>query len=204
MEQEIWKDIKGLEGRYQISSLGKVRSLPKSIILNGREIFYPERILKPIDAKGKTSNGYVRVKLGTGRGKRRALSIHRLVAMHFIPNPNNLPQVNHINGNKHDNRVENLEWCTAQQNTQHALMNGLKKKFGHAEGDPVIARNIETGEEIYFESVASAGRYLGQSCDHGLKRRKEQYKNIPYIVNGYELRLADKIKYETEIRKSQD
>ncbi len=197
VEQEIWKDIEGYEGRYQVSNKGRVKSLPKTTqsVFNGvictRE--YPERILTPIDTKSDTSKEYVRVHIGSGHGKRVLKLIHRLVASAFIPNPLNLPQVNHINGNKTDNRADNLEWCSAKHNTQHALRNGLKKVFGHAEGHPVIATNIKTGEELYFESVAAAGRFLGQSCDHGLKRRKDKDKDKPYIINGYQLTLTNKL-----------
>lgn len=200
VEQEIWKDIEGYEGRYQVSNKGRVKSLYKTTqsVFNGvictRE--YPERILTPIDTKSDTSKGYVRVHIGSGHGKRVLKLIHRLVATAFIPNPLNLPQVNHINGNKADNRADNLEWCSAKHNTQHALRNGLKKVFGHAEGHPVIATNIKTGEELYFESVAAAGRFLGQSCDHGLKRRKDKDKDKAYIINGYQLNLVNKLQAE--------
>lgn len=195
METEIWKDIEGYERRYQVSNLGRVKSLYKTTqcVFNGvvctRE--YQERILTPIDTKSHTSRGYVRVHLGDGTSKRVLKSIHRLVALAFIPNPNNYPQVNHINGDKHDNRAENLEWCTAKYNTRHALDKGLEKVYGHSEGHPVIATNIKTGEELRFESVKAASKFLGQSCDHGLKRRKEKDKNKPYIINGYLLKLAN-------------
>lgn len=195
MEQEVWKDIEGYEGRYQVSNLGRVKSLKKATtsLISGNVCtrIYDESILKPIDTKSNTSKGYVRVHLGKGTGKRVLKSIHRLVALAFIPNPMNLPQVNHINGDKTDNRAENLEWCTAKHNTRHALNNGLKKVFGHSEGHPVIAINIKTGEELRFESVSAASKFLGQSCDHGLKRRKEKDKDKPYIINGYLLKLAN-------------
>lgn len=191
MEQEIWKDIDGYEGRYQVSNMGRVRSLPKVVQMGNLKRVYDEKILKPIDTKSYTSRGYVRVHIGKGSGKRELKSIHRLVATAFIPNPQNLPQVNHINGNKQDNRAENLEWCTPQYNTRHALNNGLKKVYGHSEGHPVIATNIKTGEKLYFESVSQVSKFLGQSCDHGLKRRKPKFKDRPYIINGFLLKLAN-------------
>lgn len=111
---EIWKDVNGYEGVYQISNLGNIKSLPRK------------------NAKGKILNpstnnrGYLRVGL-CFKEKVRYESIHRLVAEAFIPNRKNLPEVNHINGNKLDNRVENLEWVTKGQNQIHAYKTGLRK-----------------------------------------------------------------------------
>ncbi len=105
---EIWKDINGFEGIYRISNQGNVLGVRNNIIL------------KPY----KRGNGYFGVKLQL-RGKHIDKKIHRLVAGTFIDNPNNYPQVNHINGNKKDNRVENLEWVSASTNVRHAVSMGL-------------------------------------------------------------------------------
>lgn len=114
---EIWKDIKGYEGYYQVSNLGNVRRLP-TIIKYKNEGFrnYPPKDLIP----EKTYDGYLRIVLMKEHKKQR-FQIHRLVADAFIPNPENKEQVNHINGNKADNRVENLEWCTSSENARHAF-----------------------------------------------------------------------------------
>lgn len=109
MMNEIWKDIKGYEGLYQISNLGNVKSL------NYRNTD-EEKILKQI----KHSKGYLQVGL-CKNGKTKKYTTHRLVAEHFIPNPNNLPQIDHINTNKTDNRVENLRWCTIKENNNNPL-----------------------------------------------------------------------------------
>ena len=111
--EEVWKDINGYEDLYQVSNLGRVKSL--NYIHSGTE-----KILSP-----KTNNnGYLSVLLSKNCVKKMYL-VHRLVAQAFILNPNSLPQVNHINENKTDNRVVNLEWCTASYNINYG--NRIKK-----------------------------------------------------------------------------
>lgn len=108
MMNEIWKDIKGYEGLYQVSNLGNVKSLCNNKTRK-------EKILKP-----KQRKGYLYVGL-CKNGKVKQYLVHRLVAEHFIPNPNNLPQIDHINTNKTDNRVENLRWVTQKENSNNPL-----------------------------------------------------------------------------------
>ena len=112
---EIWKDIVGYEGLYQVSDLGNVRSLN----------YHREKRIK-ILSQIKRPNDYLSVVIYVN-GKCKKYSVHRLVAETFIPNPENKPQVNHINGDKTDNRVENLEWCTQSENQKHAIRWGLQK-----------------------------------------------------------------------------
>lgn len=118
---EIWKDIKGYEGIYQISSLGNVKSLYG---WDGHAYITREKILHP----APTTTGYYKVKL-VKDGHRKDHKIHRLVADAFISNPMNKKQVNHKDGNKLNNDVNNLEWCTASENSQHSYQTGLKKTF---------------------------------------------------------------------------
>lgn len=99
---EIWKDVEGFDGRYQVSSWGKVRSA--------------KGILSPY----RNKKGYLKIDLNMN-GKRYKRRVSRLVAEAFIPNPYGLPQVNHKDGNKENNSISNLEWCTNKENYDHAM-----------------------------------------------------------------------------------
>ena len=117
--KEIWKDIEGYEGLYQISNYGVVKSLKKYAGKSLRK----EKILKTY----KDKDGYIKVIL-CKNSKTRFLSIHRLLAEVFIPNPDNLPQINHKDENPLNNKVDNLEWCTQQHNVIHSKHKMYKQK----------------------------------------------------------------------------
>lgn len=121
MEKEIWADIKGYEGYYQVSNLGNIRSLDRIITFkNGTKQFFKGKILK----QKLDKHGYLRVTLS--KNNHLCLKqVHRLVAIAFIPNPENKPTVNHKKGIKTDNRSTELEWATYQEQTQHAIKTGL-------------------------------------------------------------------------------
>ena len=108
---EIWKDVKNYEGVYQISNLGRAKRFYKN---------KPEKILKPV----KGHLGYMSYSFCIN-SKTKIYRIHRLVAIHYIDNPNNYPEVNHIDGNKENYSIENLEWCTRSQNMKHGHSLGL-------------------------------------------------------------------------------
>lgn len=116
---EEWRDIEGYEGLYQVSDQGRVKSLERKV-RHGRgiELTIKERILKP----NVTYKNYLQVGLCTG-GKQKMHKVHRLVCQAFHENPDNKPQVNHINEDKADNRASNLEWCTMRENLNHGTRN---------------------------------------------------------------------------------
>ena len=151
---ETWKELKGYEGDYEVSNMGQVRSTTKvftcySLRGNGiHERTRYGRILQP----SVQNNGYLVVWLSRN-GKVKAHTVHRLIAKTFIENPKNLYCVNHKNGNKTDNRVENLEWCTSGENLKHAY-----EKLGrvHRKGTKIIC--IELNKT--FESIKSASEEL--------------------------------------------
>ena len=121
--EEIWKDIPGYEGLYQATIVGKIKSLER-INLQGKR--QNERILKTQFGRYET------VTLFDFKGNRHKTSVHRVIALTFIPNPLNKPQVNHIDGNKHNNLVCNLEWCTGSENMIHCYENNLQRKTSKA------------------------------------------------------------------------
>lgn len=127
LDNEIWKPIPGYP-KYQASTLGRIRSIERELTVYdpSQDHFYKvirgQYILKP----HPNWRGYLRVDLrSTDRKTGRVECVHRLVALTFIPNPNNYAQVNHINPDKNDNSVNNLEWCTNLHNNQHARSLGL-------------------------------------------------------------------------------
>ena len=128
---EIFKDISGYEGIYQVSNQGKVKSLERKVRHSeGGWKNWKERIIKPY----KGNHGYLMLGLSND-GHRKAFTIHRLVALAFISNPDNKAEVNHKDGDKTNNLLENLEWNTPSENTKHAHLNGFVK----------IKRNLKNG-----------------------------------------------------------
>ena len=120
---EQWKDIKGYEGMYQVSNYGRVKSLPRKRI-NGTGFYIQKERILSLQIKTKRYYGVGLMKDGVHKN----FLVHRLVADAFVENPNNYDQVNHIDCNRLNNKVENLEWCTAETNLEHALKNGLLTK----------------------------------------------------------------------------
>lgn len=118
---EIWKDIEGYEGLYQVSNLGRIQSLPRVNLCVNRTYIRKGKVLKGSSDK----DGYLCVHLSKN-GIERKFLVHRLVTKHFIPNPNNYQQVNHKNEIVNDNRVLNLEWCDCAYNIRYGT--GIKRR----------------------------------------------------------------------------
>lgn len=125
--EEVWKQIKGFEGYYEVSNFGNVRSIDRYVYQQGREQLYKGVQISPY----KINSGYLCVRLSKGN-KKKGYLVHRLVAEAFIQNPQSLPQINHKDENKHNNNIENLEWCTLSYNASYGTLPQKKKeKFGH-------------------------------------------------------------------------
>lgn len=119
--REIWRDVAGYEGYYQVSTVGRVRSLDRIVMrANNSPMLRKGVMLTP----QKDRDGYLLVGLKRG-GKEYKAKVHRLVAEAFIPNYDNKPIVNHLDGDKGNNAVNNLEWCTDRENSHHARATGL-------------------------------------------------------------------------------
>jgi hypothetical protein len=139
--KEAWKDVEGYDGIYQVSNKGNIRSLKRYIYhKNGAKHIIEGQLLIPYITK----KGYRQIKLwknNNGIG----FKCSRLVAKAFIPNPLNLPEVNHLNASKVDNRVENLEWCTRSHNIKHSFIHGTRKCYGEHHSQSIL-----TDSDVYY------------------------------------------------------
>lgn len=166
---DTWKDIPGYEGLYQINKDGEVRSLERKVV--GAKGMCKRAAYGSTKKLTLRANGYYAVGLWKNNNQ-KIENIHRLIAIAFIPNPNNYPEVNHIDGDKTNNKIENLEWCNQSYNVKHAYDTGLNSKI-----KPVICN--ETGK--IFASASEAARKIGgkatqssiSACARG--RRKSAY-----------------------------
>lgn len=170
---EVWKDIKGYEN-YKVSNFGNV--IGKKIKTNfgvGYKI-YDERKINPwLDKKG-----YNYIDISIYPNKKRFL-LHRLVAKHFLDNPNNYPQVNHKDGNKSNNHVDNLEWCTSKQNINHAIKTGLLKFSGCDNYRSELSKNdvLEIRKSKLTQRELSEKYKISQTGVSRIKSYKT-YKNV--------------------------
>ena len=173
--EEVWLDIPSYEGLYQCSNLGRVKSLDRKVLSTKKVTF--EKVLRGGIRKQQDRVGYKVVTLFKN-GNRKTHYVHRLVAKAFIPNPNNYSMVNHIDESRTNNCVENLEWCTHQENLTHGTALARKNK---KLSTPIIGTHVKTGEEIAFPSMMDAQRNgFTQSeislCCNGKKNEHKNYK----------------------------
>ena len=179
--EEEWRDVVGFEGVYQVSSLGRVRSLPR---IDARGLRLKGKVLST-DKPGKV--GYPIVNLHDGKQHQRlAVPVHRLVAEAFLPNPKNLPQVNHIDGNKMNNQVTNLEWVSCRDNICHALKTGLMKNHLYSR-----AGEANKATKITDAQVAEIRRLReeeGKTCNQ-LARLFDISKNTAWKIMTYRSHL---------------
>lgn len=158
--KEQWKPVEGADDRYEVSNTGKIRSLNYKNSGETRE-------LKP----APDPKGYLKTMILMG-GKYKTVKIHRIVAKAFIPNPEGKPQVNHKDGNKENNCVDNLEWATNIANAHHAIKNGLFKnsykatEAANKKRERPITAIDESGREFEFSSINEASRQLNVGRRH--------------------------------------
>lgn len=182
MDKEIWKDIPGYEGCYQASNLGNIKSIPRYVSNHTGMLLVKEKLI----TQRKNKQGYMICYLSKN-AKDECFRVHRLIAKTFIPNPENKPQVNHIDGNKSNNRLENLEWCTNSENQIHAFKNGLNYVTGRAGKPKRKVEQIDMNTNCVikvFESIAQAQRETN-SKNIGMCCRGERN-----FANGYKWRYA--------------
>lgn len=165
---ERWKDIDGFEGYYQVSDTGRVRSLDRVVTTT--------RYGKPLSMarKGKVlrstvgRDGYPSIQIYK-ESEYYTFKIHRLVAKAFVENPDSLPEVNHIDGNKKNNNAENLEWCTRKHNIRHAFKNGLIDPKNRS----CNRKSVRRSDGVIFRSLTEAAKESGthvsdvSMCCHG-------------------------------------
>lgn len=170
----MWKVISDTDGLYFASDDGRIKSADRErsyvshSTIKGTYIRKGKILKQPLNCYG-----YPCVTLKYRDGSQKVVQVHRLVAETFIPNPNNLPQVNHIDGNKQNNNIDNLEWCSVRDNLLHAFKTGLNKGSHHMIGKcgklhhnsiPVIAFKPDGSVFMEFESCNLAAKYLGLNC----------------------------------------
>ena len=193
---EIWKNVVGYEGKYMVSNQGRVYSLTR-IRSNGGRV-YKGRILK-----GEFCRNYYCVALLDGNGKSKLCKVHRLMALAFIPNPENKPQIDHIDGNPKNNNVCNLRWATAKENVRNPntlchktqLMSGGKNPMSI----PIVSIKISDGCINYYESASEALQEIGvkdtkyiRQCCNG---KMASYKNrLWYNMSDFEKVYGEKMR----------
>ena len=171
--EEVWKDVVGYDGLYQVSNLGNVRSLDRVEKWNGSERPRKGRMMTTRPDK----NGYLVVGLRNGMCQ-KTKKVHRLVAEAFIPNKNSDREVNHKDENKQNNNVENLEWCNSQYNVRYGT--GIERR-SKQKRKKVIQYNLDCIKIKEFDSITEAAKAIGKgtsrisSCCKGIRKTAYGY-----------------------------
>jgi len=173
--KEVWKDIKNFEGHYQISNLGRIKSIKSNLIMK----------------QNLKRNGYLNIKL-CKNNKEYYLSVHRIVAENFINNPDNKPQVNHINKIKSDNRLENLEWVTISENMIHSSL--TQKKGVRSNNRNYIIENLDNevwkrikGHDMYEISNMCRIKSFKLKHPYLMKIKVKEYSSITIDKTTYNI-----------------
>ena len=173
--EEIWRPIEGYEGLYEISSYGRVKSLEKYRFNNGGIQLLKEKIMKPLDY-----NGYKNVNLWKNGSKKKEY-VHRLVAKSFIPNPDNLREVNHKDENPSNNMVENLEWCDHRYNMNYGTLKERKRNTAIKNGS--WYQNSDEHRKEYYKKWYQ--EHIEEQREYSRKYREEHKEYLKEYKKRY-------------------
>lgn len=164
--KENWRDVVGYEGIYQVSNLGRVKSLPRAVFVKksnnhtyGSRINHT-RVVDEIIMKQQNVRGYKKVCLSKN-GFQKPLYVHRIVMSSFVENPRGLPYVNHKDGDKHNNNLNNLEWVSDLDNKKHAYKNGLINNTGSNNGRAILNKGLVKDIRLLIKNGVSS-KYISE------------------------------------------
>lgn len=185
--REEWRDVVGYEGLYQVSNLGHVKGVARTIRRGNHTVTVPERVLNQND----NTNGYLRVNLSKDNRVKQSF-VHRLVAEAFVDNPNEFRYIDHLDSDRHNNNAENLAWCTQSENIAAAYARGRRKYTPMSEDarrrvTKKVSKPVVRSDGKIYPSVTSAAKGLCVTVGmvrHVLKGRAK-------TVKGYSFRYAE-------------